>query len=150
MASKLVALSVAAAALLMASSVFDPADARRGGGGGGGGGGFRAGGGGPSMGMRPMGARSFTGGNMGRVYRGGGGQAFRAYGGNVQAFHRGHRHGHRHRFHRRFIVGVPLGAYGYYSSYGDGCEWLRQRALYTGSAYWWDRYNACLYGYGDY
>jgi hypothetical protein len=47
------------------------------------------------------------------------------------------------------LYAAPIGAYGYYA-YGDGCEWLRQRALYSGSAYWWDRYNSCIYGYGDY
>lgn len=169
MAGKLVALSVAAAALLMASSVFHAADARRGGGGGGGGG-FRAGGGGHSMGMRSMGprsmgprstgVRSFSGGNMGRMYRSSGGYATRSYGGGKafaagKAFpgkgayrHHGHKHAHRHHRHRRLVVGIPLGLYGYYGDYAyDGCEWLRQRALYTGSIYWWDRYNACASSY---
>ena len=31
--------------------------------------------------------------------------------------------------------------------YGSGCEWLRRRAAYTGSGYWWDRYYACVNGY---
>jgi hypothetical protein len=69
-------------------------------------------------------------------------------------FHGGHFHGggqrfgfHHHRFHRfhrhnRFVI---VGAYPYY--YDDGCYWLRRRALYTGSPYWWRRYNACTYGY---
>jgi hypothetical protein len=41
-------------------------------------------------------------------------------------------------------VGVPI-IYGvYYYYYGD-CDWLRRRALATGSGYWWDRYYACVY-----
>jgi hypothetical protein len=36
-----------------------------------------------------------------------------------------------------------------YYTYADDCYWLRQRALATGSPYWWDRYNACV-GYGYY
>jgi len=49
---------------------------------------------------------------------------------------------HRFRHHRRFVV---VGAYPYY--YADGCYWLRRRALYTGSPYWWRRYYACRNGY---
>ena len=48
---------------------------------------------------------------------------------------------HQHfRHHRRFI---GVGVYGY-----GNCEWLRHRAVVTGSPYWWSRYDACLYGYG--
>jgi hypothetical protein len=51
-----------------------------------------------------------------------------------------HHHGfHRHRFG---FVGV----YPYYYG-GDGCYWLRRRAIVTGSHYWWRRYHACRYGY---
>jgi hypothetical protein len=52
------------------------------------------------------------------------------------------------RDHRRaFVVGPGFGYYddGYYG-YG-GCYWLRRNAFATGSPYWWDRYNACVYGY---
>ena len=120
MASKLFAVSVAAAALLIGSSLLSSADARRGGGGWGGG-----------------------------VRAGGGAHAFHSHSGARHAFrfHHGHRHAHRFH-HRRFLVAVPFAAYGYYAY--DGCEWLRRKALYTGSSYWWNRYNACLYGYGDY
>jgi hypothetical protein len=144
-------LSLAAAGLLAASSVFDAADARRGGGGGSGGGGHaRAGGGSHSMGprsmggMRSMGARPM-GMRLGTARVHGGGSALRE---GIHHSHRGRRHAHRHR-HR--FIGVPLGlyaGYGYYNDYGDGCEWLGQQALYTGSIYWWDRYNACGSGYG--
>jgi hypothetical protein len=47
----------------------------------------------------------------------------------------------RFRHHRRFV------AVGLYPYYGDGCYWLRRRALYTGSPYWWRRYYACRHGY---
>jgi hypothetical protein len=30
---------------------------------------------------------------------------------------------------------------------GTRCTWLRQRALVTGSPYWWRRYRLCLRGY---
>jgi hypothetical protein len=60
-------------------------------------------------------------------------------------FHNGHAHHHHHRFHRHgHLYGVPF-VYGYYS-YSDGCYWMRQRALYTGSPYWWNRYYACIHG----
>src|SRR5262245_8848170 len=49
---------------------------------------------------------------------------------------------HRFRHHRRFAV---VGVYPY--AYGDGCYWLKRRALYTGSPYWWRRYYACRHGY---
>jgi hypothetical protein len=118
MAKKLVVLGVAAAAMLMASSAFDAADARRGGGHSFSGGGWRGG--------HAMGLRSFSGGAVHRFH----GHAFRH---------------HRHFRHRHLFVTAPL-VYGYYGY--DDCGWLRRRAVYTGSAYWWDRYNACLYGYG--
>jgi hypothetical protein len=49
---------------------------------------------------------------------------------------------HRHFRHGRFVVA------GYPYAYGGGCYWLKERALYTGSPYWWRRYRACRYGYG--
>jgi len=55
---------------------------------------------------------------------------------------------HRHfavrhfRHHRRFAF---VGVYPY--TYGDGCYWLKRRAVYTGSSYWWRRYSACRHGY---
>jgi hypothetical protein len=50
------------------------------------------------------------------------------------------RHHHRGR--------VFVGSYPSYYYYDDGCYWLRRRANYTGSPYWWERYNDCRYGYG--
>lgn len=142
MKGKWVALSLAAAGLLMASSVFDAADARRGGGHGGGSH-ARGGGGGHAIGMRSMSMGSRRVG----VYAGG-----NALRGNIYSAPRGRHHAHRHHRHR--FVGVPLGLYAgygyynYYNSYGGDCEWMRQQALYTGSVYWWDRYYACTRDYG--
>ena len=53
------------------------------------------------------------------------------------------------RHHRnRFFYAAPFvaGAYYYGSSYGD-CDWLYDRAVTTGSSYWWSRYNECIYDY---
>ena len=61
---------------------------------------------------------------------------------SVQHFSHSHHHHFRFHHHRRFVV---VGAYPY--AYGDGCYWLRRRALYTGSPYWWHRYYACRNGY---
>lgn len=56
-------------------------------------------------------------------------------------------HHHRHYYRRRLFIGAPL-AVGYYSYGYGGCRWLRSRALYTGSPYWWDRYYAsCINGH---
>lgn len=38
---------------------------------------------------------------------------------------------------------------GYYDGdydYFGGCEWLHERAVETGSRYWWRRYEDCLEG----
>lgn len=92
-----------------------------------------------------------------RGHRGGGRHAGRShsYGGRHAHRGRGVHRGHvrRHRFHRgrvhrrrfrRFRRSYPYVAYGYY---GGGCAWLRRRAYYTRSAYWWSRYNRCRYYY---
>ena len=117
MTRKLVALCGAVLALLLVSGAWVTADAHRGGGGGGGGRGY----GGSAHHMGSGGYRFYSGNNF--------------------------RSGHVHRFHHNrtvFLVGAPY-VYGYYD-YADGCYWMRQRALYTGSRYWWSRYHACLYG----
>ena len=46
-----------------------------------------------------------------------------------------HNYGHYRRYGAWY--GVPL-----YSS-GGGCAYLYQRAIATGSSYWWDRYHRC-------
>ena len=56
-------------------------------------------------------------------------------------FHGRHRHGNR------FFVGLPFYGYGYYDydyGYYGGCGWLYRRAIYTGSPYWWRRYELCI------
>ncbi len=54
-------------------------------------------------------------------------------------------HGEHHRFeHRRFHRGPVFylnSGHGYGN--GDGCYWLKRRALNSGSRYWWHRYNEC-------
>ena len=52
----------------------------------------------------------------------------------------------RHRHGNRFFVGLPFYGYGYYDyDYGyGGCGWLYRRAIYTGSPYWWRRYELCI------
>jgi hypothetical protein len=66
-----------------------------------------------------------------------GGRAFFAGGSPHHSFFRHHRF-HRHRF-------AFVGVYPY--AYGDGCYWLKRRAIHTGSRYWWRRYFACRHGY---
>jgi hypothetical protein len=62
--------------------------------------------------------------------------------------HHGHGHHHHHR-HRHLFLGAPFvyGGYYYGGYYGGDCYWLRRRAIYTGSRYWWNRYYACINGY---
>jgi hypothetical protein len=167
MASKWLALS--GVALLLVFAAGSAADARSGGGQGSGGGrSFSGGGGGGGQ------IRSYSGGQS-RSFGGGSSHNFRApsnFGNRLQLRtqggsytkagtytkfgpgkpfnkgyawkHDGKHHGRHHR-HRRIFVGVPIiyGGYDYY--YYGNCEWLRRRALATGSGYWWDRYNACVY-----
>lgn len=52
--------------------------------------------------------------------------------------HRGF--GYRHFYRPRFYA--PIYAYG---SYGSSCQWLKRKAIRTGSRYWWNRYEACRY-----
>jgi hypothetical protein len=52
------------------------------------------------------------------------------------------------RHHRVFIGGLAYAApYYVYANY-DSCYWLKRRALYTGSGYWWSRYYECLEDHG--
>lgn len=76
---------------------------------------------------------------------------------NIVQIRRGGRHfrGGRHHFrggmhHRRWgrphlrrHWGPSIRFYGGYNR----CGGLRQRAIYSGSSYWWRRYNACRYGW---
>ncbi len=58
--------------------------------------------------------------------------------GRGTAFRSGNRRGHA-RHGGSFGVYVGPG-YGYSSE----CDWMRRRALATGSSYWWRRYRACV------
>ena len=51
----------------------------------------------------------------------------------------------RFRGDRFFFGAVPL--YGAYTYYYSSCDYYYERAVATGSGYWWDRYYACT---GDY
>lgn len=127
MFKKVIALvAVALTAMLLLPP--DPADARRGGGGGGG---FRAMGGG------------------GHAFRGGG---FRAP--VARAWSAPRHFSPRVHYAPRVVVRRPVQFYHrpvvrriyrapvIVVGYGR-CEWLRRRALATGSSYWWRRYRVC-------
>jgi hypothetical protein len=115
----MVVLGCAALALLMASAVSLPAEARHGG----------------------------HGGHGGHGWHGGNGARMPFHSGHRFSGHFAPRHFHHRHFHHRHFHGGPVFLYGYDGYYGDGCYWLRRRAVYTGSAYWWRRYRACLAGY---
>lgn len=84
----------------------------------------------------------------------GAGQEPRARGGGDRDGERGDRErgyrerGGRDRDGRRsgrggFDLEIGPGYFGYGPRYGQGCGWLRRRALETDSPYWWRRYRAC-------
>ena len=76
-----------------------------------------------------------------QVRRGGGRHNFHG-GMDRHRFH--HRHHHWRGPHLRYRYwGPSIRFYGGYNR----CGWLRQRAVYSGSSYWWHRYNACRYGW---
>ena len=132
-------LRFSAAAILAAGLSVSTANAK--GMGGGGGGGHAVGGGGVGH-SAP--SASFKGGGGPRV----GGFVQRAPQGNIGSS-RVHRfdgdHMGRHHHHGRFLAySVPL--YDYDSSYGysNGCGWLWQRYLNTGSLRWKHRYYECI------
>ena len=53
-----------------------------------------------------------------------------------------------HGRHARFFPGDAFfygGDYADYGYYGGDCGWLARQARATGSAYWWQRYNECVY-----
>jgi hypothetical protein len=130
MTRKLLALGCAGLAALLLSAAYSPADARRGvHGHGGGHGGAR------SFGHRSGGPRSFYGGPRFHA-----GPRFRPP--EYAQPRRLHRHFGRYR---HIYVGAPI-IYGGYTYYYSDCDWMRRRALNTGSGYWWDRYYSCMYG----
>jgi hypothetical protein len=120
------------AALLALQGHLQPADAKRGPGGWGGHSrGF-------AMGMRThSGPRFYGSAHFGH-------KSFKGYSFRHHKFpryaafhHRRHHKFHRHRF---VVVGFPSVAY----AYGYGCQWLKWKAIDTGSPYWWNRYYECI------
>jgi len=159
-----------AGSLLLAPALIGQAYAAHGFGGGGMGGGHFGGMGGGHFGgmgsghVGGMGGPRFaTGGwHGGRVGGPGwhGGSHPYAWNGGRNVWHGNNWHGnyghdhdrfvHNNHFHDHFHNGVFIagfgwwpGYYGYGNGYG-GCGWLYQQAVYTGSPYWWSRYNYCV------
>jgi hypothetical protein len=94
-----------------------------------------------------MSSRAFRGGssnfNAGRMARGDRGFSRRGRGGPVVGSNNWNRHDGRHHHRRnRIIIGAPYFYDDYAYGYGD-CGWLYSRAVQTGSAYWWRRYEVC-------
>ena len=117
--NKFVAFVAVVAAALTLFATFDPAEARRGGG-----------------------HRSFSGGHRSFAVRSFSGPRFSSFSGarHIRVYP---------RHVRRGVIygGIPLVGYGTYRYYrGDGCYWLKQKAMITGSHYWWRRYWACRNG----
>ena len=59
-----------------------------------------------------------------------------------------HHHDWKHnriRRHGRHLYWGGLDYYYYEGYYYGDCEWLKERAVYTGSLYWWRRYEQCRY-----
>src|SRR6185503_17136369 len=139
LAASLLVSTAAIAAPANLSDALQPASGLtlvKGGGGGGGGGGRIGGDAGPHFnGGQHIGA---VGGPRGGV----------RYGANDH-FDNGHNHfDHDHGRHARFFPGDAFfygGDYADYGYYGGDCGWLARQARATGSAYWWQRYNACVY-----
>ena len=73
--------------------------------------------------------------------------------GNVVQGHDAGRHMGRHfdhdghpNFRRHFRPNIYFAPV-YSRNYdGGGCYWLKRKALWTGSRYWWHRYNECRWG----
>ena len=152
MKSKLIAVSATAiAALFLVASSVEQAAAQRGGRDGGG---PSAGGGrGPSGGPSAGGGRGPSAGPAGPRFdgRGPGARSFSRDGSRGYSYaprfddRDGRRHGRRFRGDRFIYGAVPF--YGAYE-YGP-CAYYYQRAVATGSGYWWDRYYACAGGNYD-
>ena len=96
-------------------------------------------GGGPSVSGRNQGERSKSGGgDQGSAKSGDRNKGDRSS--NRSSERRGRDGGHAYR---RGGPDVNIGVYGY-SGYSDECSYFHQRAVATGSRYWWRRYRACI------
>jgi len=58
--------------------------------------------------------------------------------------HNDHDHDDFDHHHRHFHNNIPWWWNGYAYDNGYDCDWLRRRALTSGSGYWWNRYYACV------
>jgi hypothetical protein len=56
--------------------------------------------------------------------------------GAAQAYHPHH----HHHFRGGIVLNFADGPY----AYGPSCYWLKRKAVYTGSPYWWKRYAFCM------
>ena len=122
MSKKLLAWVAGACALMLTSGSYQPAEAKHGG---------------------HSGTSGHSAKTMSHSYRVGAPYVKHAYAKpvfvkNAHVF----KHKHAFRHHKRIIV-VGYNDYGY----ADDCYWLKRKALYTGSGYWWSRYHACVQGY---
>jgi hypothetical protein len=70
------------------------------------------------------------------------GRSGHSHGHGAGTGHRSHGYsGQHHHGGRGGDFGIYVGpGYGYVSD----CEWMRRRAIATGSSYWWRRYRACI------
>ena len=108
--------------------------------------------GGGEMGRRGMAGRTFdrapAPGSAGSGYQGRYQFSPPRSGRNVgeRNFRRGDRRHVDRDFRRRrvFFFGGDGGWYGPDYYYYSNCDWLRRRAMQTGSGYWWRRYRSCI------
>lgn len=107
---------------------------------GGGGWGDKKGGGGMGGGYGGGMPGGKQGGGWGGKKGGGWGGYGGGGGGGVWKGERNGRYGKGPRFH-------PRQGYGYRPGFRAGCGWLRERALETGSRYWWRRFRECRAGF---
>jgi hypothetical protein len=154
MIKKLTAIAALAAAMMLAPVPQHPASALTG------------------LGTSPTAATGvepvrYGGGHIGGIHIGGGLSHFGGVSPRFHGFHSGgmNFHPNGYGFRGRHFYGGPgiayahypyrrhfRGFYGYgyapyvYSSgyYGNGCYWLKVRALETGNPYWWERYEDCI------
>jgi hypothetical protein len=80
-------------------------------------------------------------GGGGKHHYGGGGRHYAHKGGGHGHYDRHGHYGHYRHYGNYGWYGWPYFGYGYH---GGGCGWLYDRAVATGSPYWWDRYYACI------
>jgi hypothetical protein len=137
--------------IFAAAALATPSLAHPGGGGGGGHGGGAGRGGAAHGGSIHAGSmRMYSAGRM-HAYNSGRTHSYRMSRANGWQGRSAWNHHRNHHGQRFFVAGgfpywYDTGYYDYDYGYGSGgCGWVYQRALATGSSYWWHRYQACLY-----